>query len=276
MRSRSFDNKVVLITGCAGGIGSAHCHEFLSKGATVLGIDILAPALETLQQKLASPLRKKFFAEICDISDEKQVKQSIQSLLENHGAIDVLVNNMGCTETQCLHDSNSKNWLHEIHLNLNSTYFVTQAVLPSMLSRKQGNIIMIGSVNASMMLGSPAYSAAKAGLLSYVKSIAVEYGACGIRANMLSPGSVLTKAWSKRLKKNPNIIEELKAWYPLQKVVTPEAVAKAAAFLASSDAQYITGINLPVDAGLSAGTPPLVAAITNVSFSKSTQKIIQA
>ena len=113
--------------------------------------------------------------------------------------------------------------------------------------------VFISSVNGLAHYGNPAYAAAKAGLIAYAKSIAVERGAQGVRANVVAPGSVRTPAWDHRLAANPALLAKVLPHYPLGRLVSPDDIANAALFLASPAAAGITGTVLPVDAGLTAG-----------------------
>jgi NAD(P)-dependent dehydrogenase (short-subunit alcohol dehydrogenase family) len=116
-----------------------------------------------------------------------------------------------------------------------------------------GVILNISSVNALGYYGNEAYSAAKAGLLSLTRSLAVRYGPSGIRVNAIAPGSLRTPAWEQRKENDPAVFERIAKWYPLGRVGEPEDVAGAALFLASDEAVWITGAVLPVDGGLTAG-----------------------
>jgi NAD(P)-dependent dehydrogenase (short-subunit alcohol dehydrogenase family) len=129
-----------------------------------------------------------------------------------------------------------------------------------MAERGHGVIVSIASVNGLMSFGNPAYSAAKAGLINLMQSVAVEYGPRGIRANAVSPGSVRTEhpAWAERLARDPKIFERLACWYPVGRVGTPEDIAAAVAFLAADEAAFVNGANLVVDGGLTAGMAPMV------------------
>jgi NAD(P)-dependent dehydrogenase (short-subunit alcohol dehydrogenase family) len=120
----------------------------------------------------------------------------------------------------------------------------------------------MGSVNGIGMYGHPAYSAAKAGLMHLTRCLAVEFGPCAVRVNAVAPGTVRTQAWDARLAANPQVFDEVTAWYPLRKVAMPADVAAAVAFLVSDEASHITGIVLPVDGGITAGVPQLSASIT--------------
>ena len=129
--------------------------------------------------------------------------------------------------------------------NLDNAYYCAHAVIPGMLAKRSGVIINIGSVNGLSALGDPAYSAAKAAMISLTRSLAQEYGPYGIRANIVLPGTVRTPLWEKRAAKDPEVLETLRRWYPLGRVVEPVDIARAVAFLASDAASAITGVALP-------------------------------
>jgi NAD(P)-dependent dehydrogenase (short-subunit alcohol dehydrogenase family) len=131
-----------------------------------------------------------------------------------------------------------------------------------MKARRAGVIVNIGSVNALLALGDPAYSAAKAGMISLTQALAIEYGRFGIRANIVLPGTVRTPVWDYRIENNPEILDQLVKWYPLRRIVDPIDIARAVAFLASDAAGAITGAVLPVDCGLTAGNIQMTREIT--------------
>jgi NAD(P)-dependent dehydrogenase (short-subunit alcohol dehydrogenase family) len=122
-----------------------------------------------------------------------------------------------------------------------------------MKERGGGVIANIGSVNGLSALGDAAYSAGKAGMISLTKSLALEFGRYGIRANIVCPGTVRTPIWDERMQRKPDVLKLLARWYPLGRIVEPIEVMRAVAFLASDAASAITGVVLPVDCGLSAG-----------------------
>ena len=121
-------------------------------------------------------------------------------------------------------------------------------------------------MNGVAALGDPAYSAAKAGMISMTRSLALEYGRYGIRVNIVLPGTVRTPIWSERVKKDPNVLATLQRWYPLGRIVEPIDVARTVAFLASDHAAAITGVALPVDCGLSAGNIVMARELTVEDF----------
>jgi NAD(P)-dependent dehydrogenase (short-subunit alcohol dehydrogenase family) len=135
---------------------------------------------------------------------------------------------------------------------------LTRAVLSGMVARGGGTIVNIASVNATLHFGNPVYSAAKAGLLAFTRAVAVEHGARGIRANAVCPGSMLTNAWRARIESNPGLVGELVKHYPSGRLVLPQELANAVLFLASPLSSGISGVDVAVDGGLTAGNLTLV------------------
>ncbi|MEX0347367.1 MAG: SDR family oxidoreductase [Rhizobiaceae bacterium] len=259
-----FSGKTVLITGAAGGIGQVITRNFVSKGASAALID--------RDEKVADftkSLRDEGFsaaASVADIESAEQVSASFDELRGALGPIHILVNNAGMSSASNLETTTPDGWSRDIGSNLNGTYHCTANALDDMKAAGEGAIVTIGSVNGSTSLGDPAYSAAKAGMISYTKSLAMEYGRFGIRANMVSPGTVRTPIWDHRVKREPGIFEKLIKWYPLRRVAEPQDIANAVVFLASSEAAAITGANLPVDCGLAAGNIVMTREITQLEF----------
>jgi NAD(P)-dependent dehydrogenase (short-subunit alcohol dehydrogenase family) len=157
-------------------------------------------------------------------------------------------------------------WDEEIRSNLNGAHACAHAVLPQMVARRSGNIVNVGSVNGVAALGDPAYSTAKAGMISLTRSLAQEYGRYGIRANIVLPGTVRTPIWDERQSKDPNVLKVLERWYPLGRIVEPDEVARVIAFLASDLASAVTGAVIPVDCGLTSGNIVMARELTLEDF----------
>ena len=237
-------DKHVLITGAGGGIGQALITAFHATGAIISGADQHLVPMEPL------PLANRL---VFDLADRTEVHDVVSDFINSHGAPDVLINNAGFTRGETLDQVDGEVWEREIAINLNGAFHVTAPIVDAMSKRGSGNVVFVSSVNCLAHFGNPAYSAAKAGLISYVKALAVERGRCGIRANAICPGSVRTPAWDHRLQREPELLEKVLPHYPLGRMVTPQEVAQATLFLASSAASGITGAALAVDAGLTAG-----------------------
>jgi NAD(P)-dependent dehydrogenase (short-subunit alcohol dehydrogenase family) len=234
----------VLITGAGGGIGQALVAAFTTAGAVVSGAD------QDLQSMSELSLAHRL---VFHLTSRTQVQEAVNSFINDQGTPDVLVNNAGFTRGETLDQVDGDVWEREVAINLNGAFHVTAPIVDAMGKRGSGSIVFISSVNALSHFGNPAYSAAKAGLIAYVKALAVERGRYGIRANAICPGSVRTPAWNHRLQKQPDLLTRVLPHYPLGRMVTPKEVAQATLFLASSAASGITGTALAVDAGLTAG-----------------------
>lgn len=244
---------LAIVTGAAGDIGRAIVRRLAADHDRVLLVDIDAAAAERAVQQLGDADRFEVFA--CDITDTDALAR-LAARADAVGTLRTLVNNAGAARAVSLHDTTPEIWRADNQLNLEAA-FLTFRALSAQLQSSRGSLINIASVNGLNVFGHPAYSAAKAGLIHFTRLVAVEYGKYGIRANTVAPGTVRTQAWEARAAANPNVFEEAKRWYPLQRVVDPEDVAEAVAFLASPLAAAISGICLPVDCGLTAGQAEL-------------------
>ena len=241
----------VVLTGAGGGLGRALARGFAAAGARVVACDLegaeIGAAAET---------------HLFDLGDAAAVDRAAAAILAG-GAPDVLVQNAGATRAETLDACDAQTVATEMAVNFGGPARLGQALLPAM--RAQGGaVVAIGSVNALAHFGNPAYSAAKAALLAWIRAIAVEEGPHGIRANAVIPASIRTGAWQARLDRDPGILDRLSRLYPLGRIVTPDEVTHAVLFLASPLASGITGATLTVDAGLSAGNLPFLDAIREV------------
>jgi NAD(P)-dependent dehydrogenase (short-subunit alcohol dehydrogenase family) len=259
-----FSGQVVAVTGAAGGIGQELCRYFASEGANIAAIDI-SPKVSLFAAELKGRTGLVAHA-VADIANSDEVKKTFESFGHQLGPIDILINNAGFSEHPTLAKTDPVAWQHDINGNLNGAYYCTHAVIPGMKAKGKGSIIAIGSVNGLAALGDPAYSAAKAGLMSLTRSLALEYGRFGIRANIVLPATVRTPLWDHRVAKNPTVLAKLIHWYPLGRIVDPIDVARAVGFLASDAAAAITGIALPVDCGLTAGNIAMARELTLEEF----------
>jgi NAD(P)-dependent dehydrogenase (short-subunit alcohol dehydrogenase family) len=244
---------VAIVTGAAGDIGRAIARRLGEDHDIVLMPDLDGAAAETAAIRLRDP--GKFDAFTCDITHPANVADMASRAAEL-GQVRTLVNNAGAARAVSLHDTTPEIWRMDSVLNLEAAFLCFRAV-EAALKETKGSVVNIASVNGTNVFGHPAYSAAKAGLLHLTKLIAVEYGKFGIRANAVSPGTVRTQAWEDRAAANPNVFEDARRWYPLQRIATPDDVANAVGFLASPLAAAITGACLPVDCGLTAGQAEL-------------------
>ena len=256
----TFQNKVVAITGAAGGIGRELCKHFGEQGAAIVALD----RSETVTD-FAEGLRTDgtiIEAAVVDIVDADAVRLVVARLITLLGPVDILINNAGVSRNPSLERTTPAGFSDDINANLNGAYNCTHAVLPDMKARRSGAIVNIGSVNGLAALGDAAYSAGKAGLISLTRALALEFGRYNIRANIVCPGTVRTPLWNDRVSRNPEVLTQLERWYPLRRIVEPIEVIRAVAFLASDAASAITGVVLPVDCGLTAGNIVMARELT--------------
>ncbi|MGH6913653.1 MAG: SDR family NAD(P)-dependent oxidoreductase [Geminicoccales bacterium] len=258
-----FEGKVALITGGARGIGRATALRLGGEGAAVAVLDRDGAVAEDVAKALRDG-GARALALVADITDEAGIRDAIDRCQNELGPADVLVNNATRALKGNLEQTDPADWAAEIEGTLTGAFLVTRCVLPDMAQRGRGAIVSVGSVNGLVYLGNPGYSAGKAGLLNLTRALAVEYGPEGIRANMVSPGTVRTESpsWQKRLAKDPEVFEKLARWYPVGRVGRPEDIAAAIAFLASDEAAFVNGANLVVDGGLTAGMPVMIEELT--------------
>ena len=244
-----FEGRTVVVTGAGGGLGSAIVSLLAERGARVVGCDQSAEALAS--PHLAS-------RHVFNLLDRASIEAAVPAILDRDGVPDILINNAGWTRAETLSALTADKIAHELDLNLTGVMLFADPIAKAMAARGSGSVVFISSVNAIAHFGNPAYAAAKAGINAYAKSIAVELGRSGLRANVVCPGSIRTAAWDHRLAKDPEILGKLKRLYPLGRIVNASEVAEAVAFLASDRASGVTGVVMPVDAGLTAGCLPFI------------------
>ena len=244
---------VAIVTGAAGDIGAAIAGRLADDHDTIMLADIDPDAAAAVAGALGPANR--FVVVECDVTSEESVA-ALAARTAGLGSLRTLVNNAGAARAVSLHDTTPEIWRADNALNLEAAFLCFRAV-EDQLKASRGSMVNIASVNGMNVFGHPAYSAAKAGLLHFTRLVAVEYGKFGIRANAVAPGTVKTRAWEVRAAANPNVFEDARRWYPLQRVVDPTDVANAVAFLAGPQAAAITGVCLPVDCGLTAGQAEL-------------------
>lgn len=240
-----FTNDVAIITGAARGIGAAIAKKLYSEGCRIVVLDINeAAALECA--RAIDPAGEKSLALACNISSQASVAQAMEKILATFNTVDILVNNAGITQDSMFHKMSLEQWQNVINVNLTGTFLMTSAVVPHLREKKRGRIVNISSTSAYGNVGQANYAATKAGMIGLTKSLAKELGRYNITVNAIEPGVIETDM----LKSVPQSIKD--GWLsvmPLARMGLPEDIANAVCFLASDEASFITGVELPVCGG---------------------------
>lgn len=236
--------KIALVTGATRGIGRAVAEELVSKGAFVIG----TATSEKGAESISAYLGEKGKGLVLNVADQASIDAVLEQIKQEFGDIDILVNNAGITRDNLLMRMKDEEWFDILQTNLSSVYHLSKAMLRTMMKKRFGRIINIGSVVGSMgNAGQTNYCAAKAGLIGFSKALAKEVASRGITVNVVAPGFIatdMTNVLSEELKNN------LLTQIPAGRLGEPKDIAKAVAFLASEDASYINGTTLHVNGGM--------------------------
>ncbi len=252
-----FHQKVAYVTGAGHGIGRAVALRLAAEQAAVAVSDIDAEAVEGVADEIRDA-GGVAMATTCDVTSRSSVDESFATALRHFGKLNILINTAGgdWEEPERFEDISDDIWHRKLDVNLMGVARCIRAALPGLIDSSPGSsVVSIGSINGSIGLSGYPYSTAKAGLEIMAKSLAVRYGDKGVRFNVVSPGTVRTRNWDGR----EEDLRRLSAQYPLGRVGEPGDIAAAALFLASDDAAWITGVNLPVDGGYLAGRRSFLA-----------------
>lgn len=241
------EDKIVVITGAGRGIGRAIALRFAAEGADVVCISRTAENSEKVAGEIRA-LGRKAWAHAVDVADSAAVNAAADKILVDCGKVDILVNNAGVTRDGLLMRMSDEDWDTVLNTNLKGAFLFTKAFTRGFVKQRSGRIINIASISG--LMGNPGqanYSASKAGLIGFTKTVARELASRGITVNALAPGFVetdMTAVLTNELK------TELVNRIPLKRFGQPEDIAAAALFLAGPGASYITGQVLTVDGGI--------------------------
>ncbi|ODR80806.1 3-oxoacyl-ACP reductase [Haladaptatus sp. W1] len=246
-------NDVAVVTGAAKGIGRAIAERLANAGTTVIVADVDADGGEETVARIEENGGTAEFVGT-DVSDSADVSAMVEATMERHGSVDVLVNNAGGSfDDGNVADVTDATWERIIDVNLKGQFLCAREVLPAMVESGGGSMVHVSSINAKLGIGLASYSAAKNGIVALSRLIATQYGRHGVRSNAVCPGSIITDASSEKLTTEGPVREEWLNQYPVGRFGRPEDVAEAAFYLTSEKASFVTGTELVVDGGLSAG-----------------------
>ena len=242
-----FEGRVALVTGASRGIGESIARRLAAEGAVVLAASRSTSELDRVVADIERAGGRARVLEL-DVSQPSSIDAAMKSALEEHGQIDVLVNNAGITEDNLILRMSREAWDRVLTTNLTGAFLLIQAVVKGMVRKRYGRIVNVTSVVGLMgNAGQANYAAAKAGLVGLTRSVARELGSRNVTCNAVAPGFIAT-AMTDRMTEQAR--EGLSGQIPLQRLGSPDEVASAVAFLASEDAAYVTGAVLNVSGGL--------------------------
>lgn len=251
---KRFKDKTVLVTGAASGIGLAAARRFLDEGARVVMLDIDEASL---RQAAAELPQERVLLQVGDTADKNTASTAVKAAVERFGGLHVLVNNAGVATEGDIMRTSEEDFARVMAVNVAGYFHMAKAAMPELV-KTRGSIVMTSSVSG---LGGDwnlfAYNTSKGAVSNMVRAMAMDAGKDGVRVNAVNP-SFTDTGMTQDMVSDPELVAKFRERMPLGAPEDPEGVAAAMAFLASEDARLVTGVNLPVDAGLMAsnGQPP--------------------
>lgn len=239
-----FKDKVAVVTGAAGGIGAAIIRDFSSKGAKVAIFDINEVGINSLAHEVIEN-GGEAIAVRCDVSDATDVKAAFDKVIAAFGKVDILINNAGIIRDNLIFKMTENEWDSVIDIHLKGSFLCAKEAQKYMVANGYGKIVNLSSTSALGNRGQVNYSAAKAGLQGFTKTLAIELGPKGINVNAIAPGFIeteMTKATAERLgitleQMSQAVVQQL----AIKRAGQPQDIANVAAFLCSDEASYVTG-----------------------------------
>jgi len=255
---KRFEKQVAVITGAANGIGKACALRFAEEGANIACFDMA----EELNEAVAAECRElgvEALAIKCNVTDKENIDDTVKTVLEKWGRIDIFVASAGIYTGSPLADVSLEQWQRTIDINLTGTFLTNQAVAPILMEQKSGSIINISSMaGKTSWPASAEYSSSKSGVIGLTRSVAMEMAPFGPTANAVCPGNTLTDM-VRNVAKKVGALDGMtgEEWLqmrandcPMKRLAEPWEIAGVVAFLASQDARYMTGQAIEVDGGL--------------------------
>lgn len=241
-----FENKIVVVTGAAKGLGKAIAEQFYKEDAQLVVLLDLDEAMVKATAEEIDAEGKRTFAAACNVADPESVKEAFDRIYEKTDRVDILVNNAGITRDALVHKMSNEQFDMVLKVSLYGTFYCSKQVIDGMRERNYGRIINMSSLAHRGNVGQANYSAAKAGIIGLTKTMAMELGRKNITVNCISPSLVNTDI----IKTMPEDVKKgmIKA-VPVQRIAEPEEVAELAAYLASDEAGYISGQCIKITGG---------------------------
>ena len=241
------NDRVAIVVGAARGIGAGIAERFVEEGAAVLIADSEAEAGAATAERLEQSGHVAFIH--ADISDKAAAARIVDAALFGCGRVDILVQNAGIYPWTLIENIEPEEWDRVLGVNLRGTFLMAQACLKPMRERRYGRMVFTSSITGPRVSspGHGHYSASKAGINGFIRAAAIEFAGHGITVNGVEPGNILTEGMQQH--RSPEFIRSMEAMVPLGRLGTPRDVANAVLYLASDEAEYVTGTTIIVDGG---------------------------
>lgn len=247
---KRLEGKIAIITGVAAGIGRVSAELFAQHGAHVVGVDINDAEGKSLAKKIQESGNSMTFVNV-DVAKLNELVKLFE-VLKELGGVDILFNNAGVEISKGMMETTEEDWERSININLKSVFFCSKLAIQQMKDKGSGVIINNSSVAGLVGSFSPAYSAAKGGIIALTKALAADFGQFNIRVNCICPGAIETPMLERVIEFQgdpPEVRTMRQKNYPMGRFGTPDEIAQTALFLASDDSSFITGATIVVDGG---------------------------
>ena len=243
---KNLKGKYCIVTGAGKGIGAAIAKRFLEEEAAGVAILEWNGELAAQTAKELDPTGKKVIAVKCDVSNDEQVKAAVETVLATFGRIDVLVNNAGIIRDKIFHKMTDDDWYSVINVNLNGIYLMCKYIVPGMREQESGSIINISSTSLMGNPGQANYSATKAGMQGFTRTMAKELARKNVRMNCVAPGYIDTEMMRSIGEEK---FQAACARHPMKRMGSPDELAAVVTFLATDDASWVTGQTIVASGG---------------------------